>query len=158
MTIPNPTTSSSAPHRTDDSPREAGHAEPDRYTVAAAIALLVISVLHTAVFALHPWWGPWLAGPFRTAQPPLDATVQFWGLPGGFVVPGVLLALLLWRTGRRGETVPTYVGVVLGAWAILCVWIVGPSGFLLLLVPAGLLIAANIRARRHSRPGRSARG
>src|SRR5690606_30762953 len=98
---------------------------PDHLTVSAAIALLAIAVLHTAMFALHPWWGAWMAGPFRTAQLPMDAAVQFWGLPGGFVVPGVLLALLILRSGRRGAAVPLYVAVTIGAWAILCIWMVG---------------------------------
>lgn len=120
----------------------------DRLTVSGAIALLTISALHTLVFALHPWWGPWMAGPFRTTQLPTDAAVQFWGLPGGFVVPGVLLALLMLRTGRRGDTVPIYVPLTLGIWALFCVWMVGPSGFLLLLIPTTLLLIASLRSRR----------
>lgn len=137
--------------RPGPTPHSAARTDADRLTVAAAIALLVISVLHTAAFAFHPWWGPWLTGPFRTEQLPMDAVVQFWGLPGGFVVPGVLLALLILHTGRRGQTVPIYVGIILGCWALTCVWIVGPSGFLLLLVPAVLLLVARRRARRRAR-------
>lgn len=126
------------------------HHRTDRPTAAAAISLLVICGLHTVAFALHSWWGPWLAGPFRAGELPLDAVVQFWGLPGGFVVPGVLLALLILRAGRRGRTVPAYVGAVLGGWALLCVWMVGPSGFALVLIPAVLLLIASARARRRS--------
>lgn len=121
---------------------------PDRLTVAGAISLLTISALHTVVFALHPWWGPWMAGPFRTTQLPTGAAVQFWGLPGGFVVPGVLLALLILRAGRRGDTVPLYIALTLGIWALVCIWIVGPSGFLLLLIPTTLLLIASLRSRR----------
>lgn len=133
-----------APRRDDALPRI------DRLTVAAAVSLLVISVLHTAAFAFHPWWGAWLIGPFRTVQLPTDATVQFWGLPGGFVVPGVLLALLILEAGRRGRTVPAYIGGVLCVWALVCVWMVGPSGFVLFLVPTVLLFIAGRRARRRS--------
>jgi Family of unknown function (DUF6463) len=122
----------------------------DRLTTTAGWVLLVISALHTLVFAFHPYWDDWLAGPLRTATLPLEAVVQFWGLPGGFVAPGVLLALLTVRLGRRGETLPAYVGWVLGLWAAGCIWIVGPSGFLLLLAPATLLIVADRRARRRS--------
>lgn len=50
--------------------RDGAPIRPDHLTVSAAIALLTISVLHTAVFALHPWWGAWMAGPFRTSQVP----------------------------------------------------------------------------------------
>lgn len=121
-----------------------------RATVAAAIALLAISVLHTLAFAFHPWWGAWLRGPLRTEQLPMDAAVQFWGLPGGFVVPGVLLALFILRAGLRGETVPMHVGILLGAWALICVWMVGPSGFALILVPAVMLIVSRARALRRS--------
>ena len=128
--------------------QRAARLPPNRLTVWGAIALLTISALHTLVFALHPWWGPWMAGPFRTTQLPIDAAVQFWGLPGGFVVPGVLLALLVLRAGRRGDTVPIYVPLTLGIWALLCVWMVGPSGFMLLLLPAILLLIASLRARR----------
>ncbi|WP_309104057.1 DUF6463 family protein [Microbacterium sp.] len=120
----------------------------DRLTVAAAVTLLLISVLHTAVFVAHGWWDSWLAGPLRSEQMPIDAFVHFWALPGGFVVPIALLALLILEAGRRGATVPAYVGFALAAWAVVCVWIVGPSGFLLFAVPALLLIMAGSRARR----------
>jgi hypothetical protein len=128
-----------------------GHQErirADRLTVAGGISLLVVCSLHTVVFALHPWWGAWMAGPFRTEQLPTDAAVQFWGLPGGFVVPGLLLALLILDKGRRGNPAPVYVGAVIGVWAFACVWMVGPSGFMLLLVPAVLLFIASMRSRR----------
>ncbi len=146
MTHPN--TAATSPTYAAEPYRDGAPARPDRLTISAAIALLTISALHTVVFALHPWWGPWMAGPFRTSQLPVDAAVQFWGLPGGFVVPGVLLALLILRAGRRGDTVPLYISLVLGIWALLCVWMVGPSGFVLLLIPATLLLIASLRSRR----------
>lgn len=123
-------------------------AKANRLTVAAAVSLLAISVLHTAAFAIHSWWLPWLMGPLRTAELPMEAVVSFWGLPGGFVVPGILLALLVWRAGRAGDTMPLYVGLVLGVWALVCVWIVGPSGFVMLLIPAVLLVIARVRDLR----------
>lgn len=117
-----------------------------RLTVAAGLTLLVINLLHAAIFVAHPWWGMWFAGPIDGEPFPTEALVRFWALPGGFVVPGVLLALLLLRAGRRGTTVPRYVGIGLGGWAIVCAWFVGPSGFLLLLVPAVLLLVDALRA------------
>lgn len=94
--------------------------------------------------------GAWLAGPLRAEEPPVEATVLFWALPGGFVVPGALLALLIVREGRRGRTMPAYVVIVLTIWAVGCVWIVGPSGFLTLVVPVALLVLARVRNRRRS--------
>lgn len=123
---------------------------PDRLAVAAGIAILVIVALHTAFFAVHPWWDEWLAGPLRTQEPPMDASVQFWALPGGFVVPFALLGLLLIERGRRGRSAPWYLGAVLGVWALGCLWIVGPSGFLFVLVPAVLLVISAARAGRRA--------
>ncbi|MCS3844363.1 hypothetical protein [Microbacterium sp. AK031] len=149
MTPPDTATASPSSDRSVGR-RDGAPVRPDRLTVSAAIALLTISALHTVVFALHPWWGAWMAGPFRTAQLPVEAAVQFWGLPGGFVVPGVLLALLVLRVGRRGDTVPLYIALTLGIWALVCIWMVGPSGFVLLLVPVVLLLIAALRARRRA--------
>lgn len=143
---------SATPAAIRSAPAADARIRPNRLTIAAAVALLVISILHTAAFSLHPWWGAWMAGPFRTAQLPVDAAVQFWGLPGGFVVPGVLLALFILRIGRGGDTVPLYVPLILGSWALLCVWMVGPSGFMLILIPAVLLLIATLKARRTRRP------
>lgn len=123
----------------------------DRLTIVGGWALLAICVLHTAVFAAQPWWGVWLAGPFRTEAPPIEALAQFWALPGSFVVAGALLAVALIRAGRRGEAAPLHVPIVLAAWAALCVWILGPSGFLTLTVPVVLLTIAAVRARRAGR-------
>ncbi|MDP3950143.1 hypothetical protein [Microbacterium sp.] len=150
MTHPHTTAASPSSDRSVEPRRDGAPIRPDRLTVSAAIALLTISALHTVAFALHPWWGAWMAGPFRTAQLPVDAAVQFWGLPGGFVVPGVLLALLILRAGRRGDTVPLYIALTLGIWALVCIWMVGPSGFVLLLIPAVLLLIAARRARRRA--------
>jgi hypothetical protein len=129
----------------------------NRLITTAGWSLLTIAALHTLVFASHPYWDDWFAGPTRTGTLPLDAVVQFWGLPGGFVAPGALLALLTIRLGRRGETLPAYIGWALALWAASCIWIVGPSGFLLVLVPAVLLIVASARERRHSPAERTVR-
>ncbi|WP_156253342.1 hypothetical protein [Pseudactinotalea terrae] len=132
-------------------PAERSSAAPnrsDRLTVVGGWSLLAICALHTAVFAAQPWWGVWLAGPFRTEEPPLEAFAQFWALPGSFVVIGALLALSLISTGRRGGSAPLYLPIVLGLWAAFCVWIVGPSGFSTLAVPVTLLLVSAVRARR----------
>ncbi|MCI4062051.1 hypothetical protein MRQ36_05525 [Micromonospora sp. R77] len=49
---------------------------------------------------------------------------------------------------------------MLGGWVAGCVMLIGPSGFLLGFVPAGLLITEDLLARRRAgaleSPGRSA--
>lgn len=120
----------------------------DRLTVVGGWSLLAIAALHTAVFIVQPWWGVWLAGPFRTEEPPIEAVAQFWALPGSFVVAAALLAISIISTGRRGSAAPLYVPIALGLWAALCVWVMGPSGFVTLTVPVVLLSIAALRARR----------
>lgn len=118
--------------------------------MAAGWALLAICILHTIVFAPHPWWSAWLSGPFRTEDLPLESMVQFWALPGGFVVPGALLAAMIMGRGRRGQTAPGYIAPALAAWGALCLWMVGPSGFLTVIVPVTLLVVARFRDRQQA--------
>ncbi|HEX5596870.1 MAG TPA: DUF6463 family protein [Micromonosporaceae bacterium] len=126
-------------------------------TVSAGWSMVAIGVLHTAVFLPHPYWGEWLTGGLRSGEGS-DASVSvFWALPGSFVVPLVLLGLLMRRLGRRGERAPAYVGWALGGWVAGCVVLVGPSGFLLGFIPAGMLIAEDLLAR-HRGAGRSGMG
>jgi hypothetical protein len=122
-----------------------------RLTQGAGWSLVAIAVLHTLVFIGHPHWSSWLAGGLREGSPDPDSLATFWALPGGFAVVMVVLGLLLARMGRRGERVPGYVGWALGIWALACVWLIGPSGFLLGLLPAGLLAAAAVLGRRRPR-------
>ncbi|MBB4930182.1 hypothetical protein F4561_001002 [Lipingzhangella halophila] len=114
----------------------------------AGWAMVAIGVVHTAVFLPHPYWADWLSGDLWAGGGAPEAVAVFWALPGSFVPVLVVLGLLVARAGRRGEALPGYTGWVLGAWALLCVLLIGPSGFLLGLVPAALLIAANLVARR----------
>lgn len=118
--------------------------------MAAGWSLLVICVLHTVVFAPNPWWGEWLTGMLRVEPLPVEAISLFWALPGGFVVPGGVLAAMIIGQGRRGRTAPAYVAPALVAWAALCIWIVGPSGFITAVVPATLMVIARVRARRRA--------
>jgi predicted membrane protein len=136
---------------TTDIPALRTRTRRDRLTIAAGVSLLVVCVLHTLAFSVHPYWADWLAGPLRTTEATLDEAAQFWGLPGGFVLPGALLAVLLIRRGREGGRAPAAFGPVLGLWALGCVWILGPSGFLFLLVPATLLVFASVRGARSER-------
>ncbi|MFD8532191.1 DUF6463 family protein [Streptosporangium canum] len=129
-------------------------ARPSRLAIWAGRAMILIAVAHTAVFVPLAPWSSWLAGDLRNRVADSDSVATFWALPGGFVAVLVLLGLLVARAGRQGQRVPGYVGWVILAWAALAVSLIGPSGFLLAAIPAGLLIASNITARRHPR-GRS---
>nr|WP_220449018.1 DUF6463 family protein [Nonomuraea mesophila] len=126
-------------------------APPSRLTIWAGRTMILIAVAHTAVFARLAPWSSWLAGDLRNRAADSDSVATFWALPGGFVVVLVLLGLLVTRAGRQGQHVPAYVGWVILAWGALAVSLIGPSGFLLTVVPAGLLIAANITASRRAR-------
>lgn len=115
----------------------------------AGRAMVAIGVLHTLVFLPHPYWTDWLsASAWRGVELPDEAHIVFWALPGGFVPVLIILGLLTSRLGKRGETLPPYVGWVLFGWCVMGLWFVGPSGFMFGLVPAGLLIAESVRTRR----------
>lgn len=130
---------------TTETPALRTRPRPDRLTTAAGWSLLAICALHTLAFSLPPrtgatgWPGPCARAPRPSTRRPSS------GLPGGFVLPGVLLALLLIRLGRQGGRAPAAFGPVLGLWALGCVWILGPSGFLFVLVPAALLVLARLK-------------
>ncbi|NUW38090.1 hypothetical protein HTZ77_42830 [Nonomuraea sp. SMC257] len=112
--------------------------------------MVLIAVAHTVLFSLIAPWSSWLAGDLRTGAADSDSMATFWALPGGFVVVLALLGLLVARAGRQGHHVPGYVGWAILAWGAFAVSLIGPSGFLSAIVPAGLLIAANVVAGRHS--------
>ncbi|NUW45766.1 DUF6463 family protein [Nonomuraea rhodomycinica] len=126
-------------------------APPSRLTIWAGRTMLVIAVAHTALFATLAPWSSWLAGDLHDNAADSDSVATFWALPGGFVVVLALLGLLAARAGRQGQLLPGYVGWTLLAWGALAVSLIGPSGFLFIAVPAGLLITADIAARRQRR-------
>ena len=112
--------------------------------------MILIAVVHV-VFTNGPHWPGWLAGELRDGTASADSVAFFWVQPGGFAVVVLLLGLLAVRTANRGERLPTYVGWTMLAWAGLCVFLLGPaSGFTFALVPAVLLVAADVRARTAS--------
>ena len=125
---------------------------PDGLTMWAGRLLIAIAAAHLALFAPQAPWSRWFAGDLR-GNGPKDSSVAelFWALPGGFVVVLVLLGLLVGRAGRQGHQVPWYVGWLVLGWSLSCVALIGPSGFVFGVLPAGLLIAADITARRRLR-------
>lgn len=131
-------------HPSDAAPSTSGG---DRLTTAAGWSLIAIAALHTLFFAANPHWGTWMAGPLRDGSIDPEAITIFWALPGGLAVPVALLGVLVLRDGRRRVGTPLSVPLGLLGWAVLCTWIVGPSGFMTALVPVTLLLLARRRPR-----------
>ncbi len=77
---------------------------------------------------------------------------DFWAYLGSFAVPLIVLGLLITRMARTGQEVPRYVGWTLGAWVLVSGWVLEPSGFLLGLVPAVLLLLAQRKSSRPAQP------
>lgn len=134
----------------DTEPQRTGRATKTaaRLTGLAGWSLIAIAALHTAVFVPQAPWGDWINGSLRTAEPDMESVAVFWALPGGVVVPGVLAGLLMIRLARRQERVGLGVALMLCAWNSACLWLVGPSGFMLFYVTIGLLVAAAVADRR----------
>ncbi|WP_211228387.1 hypothetical protein [Glycomyces tenuis] len=119
-----------------------------RLSSAAGWSAITIAALHIAVFVPQAPWSEWFDGALRTADADPESLSLFWALPGGIAVPGALMGLLMVRLGRQGQRVGLGYAAVLIAWPACCIWLIGPSGFIALLVPGGLLIAAAVVDRR----------
>lgn len=116
-------------------------------TRTGGILMILIAVVHV-VFTSSPFWPGWLAGDLRNHTASPESVAYFWAQPGGFAVTVLLLGLLAVRAANRHERLPSYVGWGLLGWVSLCVVLLGPaSGFSLALLPALLLVAADVRAR-----------
>lgn len=114
--------------------------------------MIAISLLHIAVFVPHPYWSEWLRGDLRAGEGSTESVTVFWALPGGFAPVMLLLGMVLFGSARSGRPLPRYVGWGLGLWVLLCVSLIGVSGFLLGTIPTLLLIIAGfLRPRRLAR-------
>ncbi|GAT66706.1 hypothetical protein PS9374_02356 [Planomonospora sphaerica] len=99
--------------------------------------------------------GMWAAVPL--AFPPGDAvrTVEylqneavFWGGPGSFAVPLILLGCLIWHLAGRGVAVPAGIGWGLAAWCLVGGVLLVPSPFFAGTVSGALIILAARKGRK----------
>lgn len=123
-------------------------------TLWAGRSAIAIGLIHTAYFlrVSEPSWSNWFSGglsrSLRGDDPAAtESMTHFWALPGSFVVPLVALGLMINKSAREGREVPRAVGISLGVWSAANFALLFPSGFVLGLIPAGLLISA--RRARH---------
>lgn len=110
---------------------------------------IVICMLHFIFFTIVtlPNWGTWASGAGWgkvDPQTPSDfaLVLDFWALPGSFMVPLFLLAMLIVRASRFKDRLPGYIGWGMLLWGLICSYILEPSGFPLVIIPSVLLILA----------------
>ncbi|WP_442799907.1 DUF6463 family protein [Nocardia sp. NBC_01730] len=84
----------------------------------------------------------------------LQNEVTFWGGPGSFAVPLILLGCLTWHLAGRGVAVPAGIGWGLAAWCVLGGVLLVPSPFFAGIISGALIVLA---ARKDDR-SRAARG
>lgn len=124
----------------------------NRLVIVAGWAMVAIAVLHTVAHLFHPYWSEWLTGGLWAGEAEYESYAFFWALPGSFVVVLAVLGLLVKQMGQRGQDVPSYVGWALAFWVVGCIALIGPSGFMLGVLPSTLLIVADLRRRRSLSP------
>lgn len=124
---------------------------PRRLTIWAGYLLAAIGVLHVLVFIPHPYWGQWLSGGLWNGGAADESVAVFWALPGGFAPLLIIFGFSTAGAARRGTSAPGYAAWGILAWVVACIALIGMSGFVFGLIPAILLVAADITARRNRR-------
>lgn len=115
--------------------------------------LTLLALIDGAVIAAWAERGLWAAVPLDIAggAEPTAAQLQnsltFWGGPGSFSVPLILLGALVWNLAGRGVAVPAWVGWGVAAWCVVGGVLLVPSPYFLGAV-AGLLVAWGARRDR----------
>ena len=126
--------------------------------------MLVLGTGHLLLATLFAWehitgWvdrGVWAAVPLAPTTGSGDQTVEslrnqvtFWGGPGSFAVPLILLGCLTWHLAGRGVAVPAGIGWGLAAWCLVGGVLLVPSPYFAGVISGALIILA---ARKEDRP------
>jgi hypothetical protein len=126
--------------------------------------MLVLGIGHLFLLSFLAWediagWadrGVWAAVPLLAAEggagetvASLQNRVAFWGGPGSFAVPLVLLGCLIWHLAGRGVPVPAGIGWGVAVWCAVGGVLLVPSPFFAGTVAGALIIVA---ARKAARP------
>jgi len=135
-----------APGRTTPSAR--------RLTLWAGRLIVAISALHIVFFVTVSWeYLPgWFTGDLWGHEPfgedMSQSQAHFWVLIGSFAVPLLLLGAVVARSATEDRPLPAYVTWALTAWVVVCALVLEPAGLPFLLVPAGMLVAAEVSRKR----------
>ncbi|WP_454194498.1 DUF6463 family protein [Nocardia sp. Marseille-Q1738] len=123
--------------------------------------MLVLGTGHLILLVLAAWdeitgWvdlGIWAAVPLMDGNAvqtveSLQSKVTFWGGPGSFAVPLILLGFLTRHLAGRGVGVPAGIGWGIAAWCALGGVLLVPSPFFVGIIPGVLIVLA---ARKEDR-------
>ncbi|RJL32097.1 hypothetical protein [Bailinhaonella thermotolerans] len=116
--------------------------------------IVFLGLLHLVTTAL-PNLGhvpSWLAGelwfPRHGIAELTPATGAFWLTLGSFAVPLSLVGALVLAMDRRGVVPPAFTGWTVGLWGTAGALLLEPSPFIVVWVPAAMLITAARRTAR----------
>jgi len=123
-------------------------------TLWAGRLIIAVSLMHIVFFAIRsldhlPGWFTgdlWANEPFDA--PISQSQAHFWTLLGSFAVPLLLLGAVIVRSAKEGRPLLAYLTWTISAWVLVCALVLEPAGFPFLLVPAGMLIAAEVLRKR----------
>ncbi|RBO86847.1 DUF6463 family protein [Nocardia puris] len=105
------------------------------------IALALTAPSHAGAWIGRELWGEKLAEMS-------SANGAYWLTLGSFGIPLAVVGFLVLWMDRRGLTPPTFIAWTLVVTTIIDLWFFGPSPGPILLIAAGLLLAADRRAKR----------
>ncbi|WP_431899077.1 DUF6463 family protein [Nonomuraea sp. bgisy101] len=119
-----------------------------RTVILAGRITVLLSMLHLVVTMafnvrhLPAWFSGGLWFPADGLADPMPSLGAFWLTIGSFFLPLLVLGLLIAWLGRRAVIPPAFVAWLLGGWCTVGALAFEPSGFILLWVPAVMVLRA----------------